>query len=58
MAHGKNAERNGHHREYWSRRPGPPEGGWGPVFKEITHRMERAEKRRAEYRALKDSELT
>lgn len=51
MAMGQNAAKNGHHREYWSRRPGPPDGGWGPVFKEITHRLERAATRREEYRA-------
>lgn len=52
MAHGKNAEKNGRSREYWSRRPGPPDGGWGPIYKEITHRMERAAARRAEHKAL------
>jgi hypothetical protein len=43
MAHGQNAARNGHHREYWSRRPCPPDAGWGPVYKDITHRRERRE---------------
>lgn len=57
MAHGQNAAKNGHHREYWSRRPGPPEGGWGRTYKQITHRMERAETRRDEQRILMNPEI-
>jgi len=40
MAKGERAERNGHNREYWSRRPF---AGWGRgrVIKIMTHRKER-----------------
>jgi len=41
MAMGQNAAEKGHHREYWSRRPGPRYAGWGRPFKDITHRLER-----------------
>ena len=40
MAHGQNAAANGHHREYWSRRPYSGIG-WGRACKEVTHRIER-----------------
>lgn len=38
--HNENAERNGHHREYWSRRY-PRAAGWGRIVKQFTHRYER-----------------
>ena len=45
--HGERAERIGHGgREYWSRRPGAPMGTWGRISKWLTHRAERAAKRR------------
>lgn len=40
MPHGENAQKNGHNREYWSRRPCSG-FGWGSPFKEMTHRRER-----------------
>lgn len=52
MAHGQNAAKNGHHREYWSRRPGSLAGGYGRPYKIITHRLERRAARIAEHRAL------
>lgn len=56
MAMGENAERNGHHREYWSRRPGPKDAGWGRPFKDITHRLERRAACREERAALRGIE--
>ncbi len=55
MAKGENAERLGHcGRDYWSRRiDGVPP--WGPVGKWITHRKERAAKRREEHRAKQNA---
>jgi hypothetical protein len=45
--HGERAERFGHAgREYWSRRPGASMGTWGRISKWITHRAERAERKR------------
>ena len=41
MARGENAERRGHHREYWSRRPGGLAMSWGRPAKQRTHRAER-----------------
>ncbi len=52
MANGKNAEMKGHHREYWSRRPGPKDAGWGRTYKDITHRLERRAAFHEERRAL------
>lgn len=40
MAKGKNAAKNGHHREYWSWRPFSG-WGWGKWVKTLTHRQER-----------------
>lgn len=51
---GERAERNGHHREYWSRRAYC--FSWGRVGKWITHRRERAAARREEIKALKFEE--
>ena len=52
MAHGKNAEKNGHlGKEYWS----PRLRGmwpWGKDAKEMTHRRERAAERRVQHKAL------
>lgn len=54
MAHGQNAAKNGHHREYWSRRPCPPDAGWGPIYKDITHRRERRAAANEARRAMVD----
>jgi hypothetical protein len=40
MAQGQNARKNGHNREYWSRRP-CSEWGWGKAAKIVCHRLER-----------------
>lgn len=40
MAHGRNAAKRGHNREYWSRRPFSMIG-WGRAIKIMTHRQER-----------------
>jgi len=40
MANGQNAAKNGHNREYWSRRP-YSRIGWGKSIKVMTHRHER-----------------
>lgn len=53
MAHGQNAQNNGHNREYWSRRPSKCYGGWGRVYKDSTHRAERRLSSRQEYLAMK-----
>lgn len=56
MAHGQNAAKNGHNREYWSRRPCPPGAGWGPWYKHLTHRRERRAASHEEYRAMVDAD--
>ena len=40
MAQGQNAAKNGHNREYWSRRP-CAHWGWGKAIKIVCHRLER-----------------
>ncbi len=40
VAKGENAEKNGRHREYWSRRPFSG-WGWSKWVKVMTHRQER-----------------
>jgi len=40
MAHGQNARKNGHNREYYSRRP-CSEWSWGKDAKIVCHRLER-----------------
>jgi hypothetical protein len=40
MAQGQNAAKNGHNREYWSRRP-CRYWGWGKATKIVCHRLER-----------------
>lgn len=52
MAMGQNAAKNGHHREYGSRRPGTYMSPWGRPAKIATHRAERAAASREEHLAL------
>jgi hypothetical protein len=54
MAKGENAQ---HHcsREYWSRRH-PGMLSWGRVGKQLTHRRERAARRRDEHKAERDAD--
>lgn len=52
MSQGERAERQGHNREYWSRRLAGMYP-WGRLGKWLTHRRERAEKRRIEHKALR-----
>ncbi|MFZ3482072.1 hypothetical protein [Sphingomonas sp. 3-13AW] len=40
MAQGQNAAKNGHFREYWSRRPCGA-SSWGKATKIVCHRLER-----------------
>ena len=56
MAMGQNAAKNGHNREYWSRRPGARWAGWGRPFKIITHRCERRAAAREEHLAITGQE--
>lgn len=47
------AHRGGHWgKEYWSKRPGPPMMSPGKDSKRITHRAERARRRKEEYEAM------
>ena len=57
MAHGKNANRHGCSREYWSRRAGVQ--SWGPIGKQITHEKERMQGKRillSEVKAAQNNE--
>lgn len=57
MAHGKNAEQNGHSgTEYWKSRLHRWGEMPGKVTKRLTHKKERREKRRIEEKAMKDPE--
>jgi hypothetical protein len=53
-AHGERAEKHGHYREYWSRRH-PGMLNWGPIGKWLTHKRERAERKRLERAAAAEA---
>ena len=53
MAQGQNAAKNGHNREYWSRRP-CANWSWGKATKIICHRLERRIHGRNLVRELQD----